>query len=85
MEWRGSEPQKAPVDVSWVEEGEQELRLNINGNKVPAKKQVQFLGVEIDKKLTFDKHVLNLCQNVNKKISAFLGANHFKRTSIITL
>ena len=37
------------------------LCLNINGNKVSATDYVKLLGVEIDNKLKFDKHVETLC------------------------
>ena len=36
-----------------------------------AKEHVKLLGIEIDNKLKFDKHVQTLCQEVNKKASAF--------------
>ena len=39
----------------------QKLRININGVKIPAKKHVKPLGVEIDNKLKFDRHVEALC------------------------
>ena len=49
MQWHGSEPQKIST--------EQKLRININGVKIPAKKHVKLLGVEIDNKLKFDSLV----------------------------
>lgn len=59
---------------------ERNLRLNINGIKILAKRHVRLLGVEIDRKLKVDKHVQNLCQKVNKKTSAFSRLSmHFSR------
>ena len=47
------------------------LRLNIEGNKVSAADCVKLLGVEIDNKVKFDKHVKTLCSKANMKINAF--------------
>ena len=49
------------------------LRLNIQGSKILAKEHVKLLGIEIDNKLKFDKHVQTLCQKVNKRLVLFLG------------
>ena len=38
----------------------QRLRLNIQGSKIVAKEHVKLLGIEIDNKLKFDKHVHTL-------------------------
>ena len=35
------------------------------------------LGVEIDSKLTFNKHIETLCSKVNKKVSAFARLNNY--------
>ena len=56
------------------------LLLNIQGSKIVAKEYVKLLGIEIDNKLKFEKHVQTLCQKANKKTSAFLF-----RVSIIAL
>ena len=53
------------------------LRLNIQGNKILAKEHVKLLGIEINNKLKFDKHVQTLCQKVNKKTSAFSRLNMY--------
>ena len=47
------------------------LRLNIGGNKISATDCGKLLGVEIDNKLKFDKHIKILCSKVNKNINAF--------------
>ena len=51
------------------------LRLNIEGNKVSATDCVKLLGVQIDNKLKFCKHVKTLCSKVNMKINAFSRLN----------
>ena len=43
--------------------GKRRLRLNIEENKLPAADHVKLLGVAIDRKLTFNKHVETLKQN----------------------
>ena len=53
------------------------VRLNIEGNKLSATDCVKMLGVEIDNKLKFDKHVKTLCSKVNKKINAFSRINTY--------
>ena len=50
-----------------------QLRLNIEGKKVPATDRVRLLGIEKDSKLTFIKHVEVLCHKVNKRLRLFLG------------
>ena len=51
--------------------GRRRLRLNINDNKLSATDPVKLLGIEVDNKLKFNKHVKTLCSKVTKKISAF--------------
>ena len=53
----------------------QNLRINVNGVKIVAKKYAMLLGVEIDNKLKFDRHVEALCQNVNKNTGVFARIN----------
>ena len=55
----------------------QGLHLNIQGSKIVAQEHVKRLGIEIDDKLKFDKHVQTLCQKVNKKTSAFSRLNMY--------
>ena len=57
-------------------QGKIKLRLNIEGSKVPTTGHVNFLGVEIDSKLTFNKHIETLCSKVNRKVSAFARLNN---------
>ena len=49
-----------------------ELRLNINGNTIKAATHVKLLGIEIDNKLNFDRHVQALSIKINKKVNALL-------------
>ena len=47
------------------------LRLDIEGNKVSGADCAKPLGVEIDNKLKFHKHIITLYSKVSKKISVF--------------
>ena len=51
------------------------LRLNIEGVKISATKNVKFLGIEIDNQLRFNKHAKTPCDKTNRKISAFRRLN----------
>ena len=55
----------------------QGLSRNNQGSKIVAKEHVKLLGIEIDDKLKFDKHVQTLCQKVNKKTNAFSRLNMY--------
>ena len=47
------------------------LRLNIEGVKISSTEHFKLLGIEIDNKLRFNKHVETQCDKTNKKVSAF--------------
>ena len=47
------------------------LRLNIEGVKISSTERGKLLGIEIDNQLRFDKHVKTLCDETNRKVSAF--------------
>ena len=57
--------------------GQRRLRLNINEDTLSATDHVKLLGIEIDNKLKFNKHVQMLCSKVNKKISDFCRLNSY--------
>ena len=66
-----------PANVRSIER-ENKLRLNIEENTLlTAADHVKFLGVEIDSKLMFNKHIETLYSKVNKKASVFARLNHF--------
>ena len=50
---------------------DQQMCLRIDDQIINQYQQVKLLGVAIDSKLNFDKHILELCGKVNKKVSAF--------------
>ena len=64
----------------------QKLLIIIDGVKILAKKHVNLLGVEIDSKQKFDRHVENLCQKVNKKTTSFGRQNmHISREHALSI
>ena len=50
---------------------DQRLCLTIVDQNIKLCQQVKLLGVTIDSRLNFDKHILELCRKVNKKMNAF--------------
>ena len=44
--------------------------LNVGGSKIWEKHHKKLLGLTIDRELSFDLHVSNLCKNANRKLSA---------------
>ena len=53
------------------------LRLNIEGVKISSTENVKLLGIEIDNKLRFSKHVKTLCDNTNRKFNTFGRLNMY--------
>ena len=51
------------------------LRLNIEGVKISSTKNVKLLGIEIDNQLRSNKHIKTLCDETNRKFSAFRRLN----------
>ena len=49
------------------------LCLEVNNKIIPSSDTVKLLGVDIDSKLKFDRHVKTMCAKTNRKVSAFLG------------
>ena len=63
-----------------------ELSLNINGVDINGQLYVKLLGIIIDHKLTFSKHIENMCRSANNKISALLrfrNVLNFKQTQVL--
>ena len=50
---------------------------NIGENKIYEEKEVKLLGVTIDNELKFDKHVSDLCNKANRKLSALIRMASF--------
>ena len=50
---------------------DQQMCLRIDDQIINQCQQVKLLGITIDSKLNFDKHIQELCGKVNRKVSAF--------------
>ena len=79
MEWFAN-PKKFQLMFLGLK-GQRRLRLNINDNKSSATDHAKLLGIEVDNKLKFNKHVKTLCSKVTKKISAFSRLNTYSAFS----
>ncbi len=58
----------------------------INGTNSPCEKEVNILGITIDEKLKFDKHVNIICQNAARQMNVmyqFKGVFDLKERQII--
>ena len=53
----------------------------INGINTFAKKSVKLLGINIDNRLTFQDHILDLCKKANLKLHALARISHFMSQS----
>ena len=51
-------------------EGEQELKICLSGVEIPTEDSVKTLGIYLDKRLKFDKHVSIVCQKASRQINA---------------
>ena len=54
-----------------------ELSININGEILLPKKEHKLLGITLDDKLTFCKHIKTMCSKANNKVSAFRRIRKF--------
>ena len=62
------------------------LKLEINGITCVSTSSVNLLGIEIDWKLSFNKHVLNICKQANKKAGALIRIrNHIDESQKLVL
>ena len=46
--------------------------ISLAGQLIPAKNEVELLGITIDCKLNFSNHIKKICKSANNKISAFI-------------
>ena len=55
---------------------EQDFSFNIDGQQIQRCDDVDLLGVTIDSKLSFDKHISSICSKVNKQLSVVKRFKH---------
>ena len=58
---------------------DQQMCLSIDDQIINYCQQVTLLGVTIDSKLNFDKHIPKICKGVNKKVRAFSRLKNYLR------
>ena len=51
--------------------------INIDGKKINSESSVLLLGLEIDSKIDFDKHISKLCNKSAGKLNAFTTLNRY--------
>ena len=84
-QWNGCKTKKFQLIFLGLK-GQRRQRLNINENKLSATDHVKLLGIDVDSKLKFNKHVKTLCSKVNKRISAFSRFNtYISREQTLTI
>ncbi len=60
--------------------------IEVNGTNIPSEKEVKLLGITIDEKLNFDKHVNIICKKAARQINVmyrFKGVVDLKERQII--
>ena len=57
--------------------GKKELIININQFQIKSSKQEKLLGITIDNKLNFEKHVNSLCNKVSQKLNALTRISNY--------
>ena len=53
--------------------------LNINGVELTMESSVRLLGIEIDNKLNFEKHIYNICRKTSNQLNAICRLETFMR------
>ena len=52
---------------------EEEVTVNISGSLIKERDEKNFLGVKLDKKLSFKTHVNNICKKASQKLMHWHG------------
>ena len=60
-----------------VTNNDQKLYLEIDDEIISQCHKVKLLGITLDSKLNFDKHILELYRKVSKKVSGFPGLRNY--------
>ena len=63
-----AEKSETMLFTQWGKETDMEVPITLNGEVIKTSKQVTFLGVTLDRKLSFSKHVQGLRQKVKQRL-----------------
>ena len=58
---------------------QEETNIQIANTTIKCSKSKKLLGIALDNKLKFDKHVENICQKASKKLNAFAKATNYTK------
>ena len=82
MKWFKDNGMKANAEkCHLLVNSKQKVCTKIGPYNIESSEQQKLLGVLIDNKLTFDKHINNLCAKAGQKLNAFCRMSSFKSTN----
>ena len=71
LNWFTANKMKAnPEKCHLLTSSNERVNINIEGVEIKSSNLVKLLGVHLDSKLTFEKHIDNVCKKTSQKISA---------------
>ena len=81
LSWFSSNGMKAnPDKCHFLLNGTESYKAKIGGHTIESSKQQKLLGVIIDNKLTFEKHLDNLCNRASQKLNALCRVSSYMST-----
>ena len=82
LQWMANNAFKANPDKSYLllNNMDNNLSVNINGYEIFNNDHVKLLGITIDNKLKFNKHVSNLCKKASQKLHALCRISQYMNT-----
>ena len=82
MKWFKNNGMKANADKCYlVVNSKEKVCTKIGSYNIESSEQQKLLGVLIDNKLTFDKHINNLCAKASQKLNALCRVSSFMSTN----
>ena len=82
MKWFKNNGMKANADKCYlVVNSKEKVCTKIGSYNIESSEQQKLLGVLIDNKLTFDKHINNLCPKASQKLNALCRVSSFMSTN----
>ena len=66
-----------PIIINRLGKLKDSYELLINNHKIDSENSIILLGIEIDNKLNFEKHVTALCQKAGRQLNALSRINKY--------